>query len=84
MALKRDGSMWGWGHNGAGGLGTGDRVHYSTPVQVNAITTWSYVSAGTHTLALMADGSLWAWGNNSFGQLGNGSTGINEVPTNVQ
>ncbi|MCI9086478.1 MAG: hypothetical protein HFE51_08695, partial [Clostridia bacterium] len=31
FAIRRDGSVWGWGHNRNGGLGNGDQADQSTP-----------------------------------------------------
>jgi alpha-tubulin suppressor-like RCC1 family protein len=33
-ATKTDGTLWAWGFNGFGQLGTGDRVHRSSPTQI--------------------------------------------------
>ena len=71
-----DGSLYGWGNNGFGQLGSGDTVSASAPVSVSLPSAWSghsvvALAAGdNHTLALLDDGSLWAWGANSRGQLG--------------
>ena len=32
MGIKSDGSLWAWGYNGAGELGTNNTTHYSSPV----------------------------------------------------
>ena len=40
MALKTDGTMWSWGINDQGRLGTGDSTDRSSPVQIGALTTW--------------------------------------------
>jgi alpha-tubulin suppressor-like RCC1 family protein len=73
LGIKADGSLWAWGHNGSGQLGTGNNVHVDEPipVSVSQASTWGQVSAGQwHTLGIQADGSLWAWGSNDYGQLG--------------
>ena len=72
-AVKTDGTMWTWGDNSQGQLGHGDVVNRSSPVQVGALSTWSEVAAGQHTLAIKTDGTLWAWGRNQQGQIGNNS-----------
>jgi alpha-tubulin suppressor-like RCC1 family protein len=74
MALKRDGTLWGWGYNGEGELGAGfTNVAQTSPVQVQGL--WSAVSAGSnHTVGIMYDGTLWSFGDNGSMQLGNNQT----------
>ncbi|MBI3043630.1 MAG: fibronectin type III domain-containing protein, partial [Betaproteobacteria bacterium] len=72
MALRTDGTLWGWGDNSLGQLGGMGGI---TPVQVNGLSNVLSVAAGYgHTLALKSDGTVWAWGQNNNGQLGNGTT----------
>ena len=76
VALKSDGTVWTWGANYFGGLGTGPNLSavwhddYSTPVQVAGLNGEGYlqdivrVQAGDiHTLALGKDGTVYGWGN---------------------
>jgi alpha-tubulin suppressor-like RCC1 family protein len=70
IALKQDGTVWGWGANGAGQLGVGDtvdrlRAAYIRP-GVDRIAAGSY-----HTICHSTDGHVYAWGYNGYGQLGN-------------
>jgi alpha-tubulin suppressor-like RCC1 family protein len=76
IALKDDGSLWGWGWNSSGQLGQGNLTkRFVKPVRIGTDTNWIQVSAGAgHALALKNDGSLWAWGQNDKGQAGNGTT----------
>ena len=77
VAIRRDGTLWAWGHNSFGQLGDGTTADRNTPVQVGEFTNWVSVSAGTnHTMAIREGGTLWAWGQNGSGELGDG-TGIN-------
>lgn len=74
VALRADGTLWSWGANSDGRLGTGDRVSRNVLTQVGTRHDWRGVAAGCfHTLALREDGSLWAWGDNTYRQLGDGS-----------
>ena len=76
LAIKGDGTLWAWGDNTHGQLGTGDTLGHSKPVQISAATSWISVSAGLyHSLALNSSGQLWVWGDNTYGQLGLGFTG---------
>ncbi len=84
LAIKADGSLWAWGRNDSGRLGTGDTAQRLTPTHIGADTDWRSIAAGgAHTLALKADGSLWTWGENYFGQLGSGDTAPLLAPTRV-
>jgi hypothetical protein len=70
-AIKTDGTLWGWGYNYYGPLGTGDNINRSSPVQtISGGTNWKQVSVGNSTAAIKTDGTLWTWGNNLYGQLG--------------
>ena len=82
LALKSDGTLWGWGGNQTGQVGDKTLIDKSTPQQLFLFKTWTSVSANrTHILAVKSDSSLWAWGRNSAGQLGLGSTPNMSVST---
>jgi len=74
LVLGADGTVYAWGGNPHGQLGTGDLVDRTTPTQVLLPVAASAISAGGgHSLAVAAaDGQVWAWGANQFGQLGQG------------
>ena len=73
VALKADGSLWTWGDNVFGQLGTGAVPSSYFPIPTGTDKDWLAISAGgSHTVALKNDGSLWAWGSNDSGQLGDG------------
>ena len=76
VAIKTDGTLWGWGHNTSGRLGDDTTVSKSSPVQtVSGGTTWKQVACGSsHTVAIKTDGTLWTWGTNTNGQLGDNTT----------
>ena len=74
MAIKTNGTLWGWGDNGSGQLGDGTTVEKDSPEQIGTDDDWAVVTAGEgHTLAIKTNGTLWAWGNNELGQLGDGT-----------
>ena len=81
-AIKTDGTLWLWGRNGTGCLGTNDRTDRYSPVQtVSGGTNWSFVSAGSYcTAALKTDGTLWLWGRNDRGQLGDNTNTYRSSP----
>jgi alpha-tubulin suppressor-like RCC1 family protein len=72
MAIRKDGSLWGWGFNQSGQIGNKTNVDQLVPVQIGTEKPWAAVKAGTgHTIALKK-GTLWAWGRNDQSQLGLG------------
>lgn len=89
LALCDDGSLFAWGSNSHGQLGTGDTTGTIVPVPSGtggalAGKFITAVSSGQfHTLALASDGTLAAWGSGSSGRLGHGSTGSSNVPVAV-
>ncbi|GAA5124192.1 hypothetical protein GCM10023212_23650 [Luteolibacter yonseiensis] len=84
VAIKADGSLWSWGQNSYGQLGTGVSGNRYTPGRIGALAGWAKVSAGdTHSLAIRSDGTLWAWGSNGTGKLGIGTTTGTNVPVPV-
>ena len=84
MALKSDGTVWCWGNNSNGELGTGNNIPSDIPVQVNGLTGAIYItSGGTFSAAIKNDGTVWCWGNNTDGQLGNGTNTSSNIPVQV-
>jgi len=85
-AIKTDGTLWTWGGNAYGQLGTNDTTQRNTPVTTFAGgTNWKSVAGGggtfgAHTAAIKTDGSLWVWGRNSSGQLGDNTTTNRNAP----
>lgn len=85
-AIKSDNTLWVWGSNIKGQLGTNNITFYSSPVQtVSGGTTWKQVSCGGagpnigpsdggHMAAVKTDNTLWLWGYNLQGQLGDNTS----------
>jgi alpha-tubulin suppressor-like RCC1 family protein len=80
--IKTDGTLWTWGYNTSGQLGTNDTTQRNTPVTTFAGgTNWKQVSSGGyHTAAIKTDGTLWIWGRNNNGQLGTNDTTQRNTP----
>ncbi len=87
VALKDDGTIWTWGSNTKGQLGSGGAIpgtNTKVPGQLTTISGAIAVSGGfEHTVALMPDGTVWTWGANSYGQLGDGTTTDSSSPVQV-
>jgi alpha-tubulin suppressor-like RCC1 family protein len=75
IAILSNGSVWTWGDNDHGQLGTGTRTNAATPVPVHVphgVTFVTVTSGGFASYAIDKTGRLWAWGDNRDGQLGLG------------
>jgi alpha-tubulin suppressor-like RCC1 family protein len=62
LAVKTDGSLWAWGNNQHGILGTGDQINRETPVPIDP-GPWSEIAAGNCTSAGIKNNRLYVWGN---------------------
>jgi alpha-tubulin suppressor-like RCC1 family protein len=85
-ALLSDGTVWAWGSNFTGVLGTGTSCDclVSTPQRVPGLFAITQIALGaTDAYALRSDGTVWAWGYNQYGQLGNGTTADSYTPQQV-
>jgi len=86
LALKADGSCWGWGQNTYGQLGDNATiVGKSSPISVVGAHSFTSIACGTsHMLGLKSsDGSCWAWGYNASGELGDGTLVNKSSPVSV-
>ncbi|CCG53559.1 RCC1 (Regulator of Chromosome Condensation) repeat domain protein precursor [Flavobacterium indicum GPTSA100-9 = DSM 17447] len=76
LALKTDGTLWGWGMNNYYQLGFAPAIEQQmTPVQIGTDTDWVDLSSGTSgtNFAIKADGTIWGWGSNLHNLLHFGS-----------
>jgi uncharacterized repeat protein (TIGR03803 family)/autotransporter-associated beta strand protein len=85
-------SVWCWGDNHAGELGTGSASPASSdvPLQIPGFSGVTSISGGggdylssDYSLAVKGDGSIWAWGDNTYGELGVGSFTSSNTPVQV-
>lgn len=78
MAIKSDGTMWGWGYNVYGLLGDGTGIEQQQPKQIGT-ATWKSVAVGSHhSFAIKTNGTLWVAGWDT-----SGSHAVLHAPTQV-
>jgi len=81
MALKTNGTLWGWGGSGVN-IGINSTITRSTPVQVGTDSNWTQVTGNQSNFAGMKnDYTVWVWGGNAGGQLGLGNVITRSSPT---
>jgi alpha-tubulin suppressor-like RCC1 family protein len=69
-------SIYAWGHNPYGQLGTGGRTDASRPKRVTlppGVRPVAISAGSRHSLAIGSDGNVYAWGANAYGQIGDGT-----------
>lgn len=90
IALKSDGTLYGWGIGGVTGDGT--NTDRNVPVRVvgpggvgflSDIVAISMGGGNEHVLALKSDGTLYSWGVNNLGQLGDNTIIAKNAPIQV-
>jgi alpha-tubulin suppressor-like RCC1 family protein len=87
-AIKKNGTLWLWGYNVNGELGSynsGLISSKSSPVQTIALgNNWIRVSCHSrNTAAIKSDNSLWVWGDNAYGQIGDNTKILKSSPVQV-
>ena len=95
IAIRKDGSMWGWGtpYRGAIGVDTlapapDDQV-FRSPIRIGPSSEYGWASIsgimGRNTVrhAMKSDGTMWAWGENDYGQAGLNNVTDFSSPTQV-
>ena len=83
LALTTTGTVYAWGSNNEGQLGTTDNIWHDSPVQLGLSNIVAIAAGGRHGVALTVTGEVLTWGENNYGQLGNGGTTDTNTPATV-
>jgi len=88
LALRDDGTditLWAWGNNSFGQLGTNDNVPYNVATQETTMSLdWESIAAGGDTSsAIKVGGVRYAWGLNGHLQYGNGTSNSTLSPDSI-
>lgn len=81
------GTLWCWGINRDGIIGSGTTDDARTPIRVGGSASWAswneIALGGDSACGITSDTMLRCWGNNSNGELGVGDTDVRLAPTTV-
>ncbi|MDO7874583.1 hypothetical protein Q5H93_07555 [Hymenobacter sp. ASUV-10] len=80
FAIRQDGTLWAWGSNAQGQLGTGNTTSSSLPIATGLSNIIAISNSDQTSFALRNDGRVYSWGSNGSGILGLGA-GITQVNT---
>ena len=85
LAVRADGSVWGFGANTSGELGEPAFGSYeSSPGQLTSLSGGTAVASGMYFgMVLTVDGLVHTFGQNTYGQLGDGTTTSRTSPVTV-
>ncbi|BDR53934.1 hypothetical protein KIMH_00450 [Bombiscardovia apis] len=86
LAIGSNQKTYAWGSNLVGGLGTGNTVESTVPVEVRVPNGVAFISVATSTLSSFAignDGGAYAWGRGRNGQIGDGHMQDRLTPVRV-
>lgn len=91
LAVKEDGTVWGWGYNGSGILGderrngSSNSLGLAIPVKIEGLSDVVSISSGdSYVAVLKGNGTVWAWGSNASGVLGDGTNNDSNTPVQVK
>ncbi len=83
--LKTDNTVWCWGNNALGLIGTGaSGPSISTPTHIAGLDHTVQITGGLlHRCGRKSDGTVLCWGDNGSGQLGDNTTTPDLIPKTV-
>ncbi len=74
LALKSNGTVYSWGQNGYGQLGSSLDFNRYEPIFATGRVFVAIAAGNGHSLALTSSGQVWSWGDDFYGQLGDDTT----------
>lgn len=85
IALKTDGTIWGWGLNDYFQVIGGTVANQLVPIQIGTATDWVDIetTSSRTSFAIKSNGTLWAWGANAGHMLGPSSISSLSTPTQL-
>lgn len=69
LALKNDGTVWGWGPNSNGELCDGTTERRNWPVQMKGIAHAVDIAIDYDSAVVLADGTVWRCGSNVHAEM---------------
>ncbi|WP_177246093.1 stalk domain-containing protein [Paenibacillus sp. BC26] len=83
LALRNDGTVWGFGGNEKGQLGNDSRQNALKPVKIENLPSIVSIAAGMYTSAALGNGGeIWVWGLEAYG--GGGKSDVLRKPSLVK
>ena len=85
IALKTDGTIWGWGQNDFFQVIGGTVANQLIPVQIGTASDWVDIETTSlrTSFAIKANGTVWGWGSNSGMLLGSSAVSSLSTPTQL-
>jgi alpha-tubulin suppressor-like RCC1 family protein len=86
LVMLSDGSVYAWGVNSSGQLGTGTLTSKNVPVKISppaGVTYQALMAGGVTSFAVSAAGGVYGWGGNQHGELGNGTKTSSRTPVKI-
>lgn len=84
LALTEAGTIFAWGDNDHGQIGTTVNRNKYWPIEIPSIKDIISIAAGEYsTYAIRNDKTYWAWGDNSNGVLGDGTMEKSNIPKEI-
>ncbi len=86
VALKSDGTVYGFGANDCGQLGDGTLLPHATPEQITGLVgaVGVNIAFSVNSVVAKADGTVWGCGNSQYGQLGDGTRSNRTIPVQAR